>query len=54
MARALGTARAEALVGRTPAASTSAAAWEASPRAFHGAYVACERRSATGESMGKL
>jgi len=32
-----GAARADALVGRTPAESTSAVTWAARPRAFHGA-----------------
>src|SRR5689334_893651 len=57
MERALGAARAEALVGRTPAASTSAVTCAASPRAFQGACRACARRRAIGESAmtgGKL
>ena len=39
-----------ALVGRTPAASTRAVAWAASPRAFQGAWRAWARRRATGDS----
>src|SRR5688572_21596680 len=49
MARALSDARAAALVGRIPAASTSAVACAASPRAFHGAWRAWARSRATGD-----
>src|ERR1043166_2650263 len=48
MERALGAARADALVGCKPAASTSAVTCAARPRAFQGAWRACARRSASG------
>src|SRR6185295_9316618 len=50
MERAVGAARADALVGRTPAASTRAVTCAARPRAFHGAWRACARSSAIGDS----
>src|SRR6185503_15199293 len=50
MARALGAARAEAFVGRTPAASTSAVTCAARPRAFHGACRECALKRAIGDS----
>src|SRR5690242_11768343 len=43
-------ARAEAFVGRIPAASTRAVTCAASPRAFHGAWRACARSKATFDS----
>jgi hypothetical protein len=48
--RALGAARADAFVGRMPAASTRAVTWAARPRAFQGAWRACVRSRFTGES----
>src|SRR5580698_5834717 len=51
MARALSAARADELVGLTPAASTSAVAWLARPRAFQGAWRAWARSTAIDESV---
>ena len=48
---ALGAARADAFVGRKPAASTRAVTCAARPRAFHGACRACARRSPIGLSF---
>ena len=42
--RALGAARADALVGRMPAASTKAVTWAARPLAFQGAWREWARR----------
>src|SRR5215831_6782130 len=50
MERALGAARADAFVGRTPAASTSAVTCAARPRAFHGACFAWARSRESGDS----
>src|SRR5687767_3967704 len=54
MARALSDARAAALVGRIAAASTSAVACAASPRAFHGAWRAWARSRVTGDKSAMV